>query len=293
MHQCAEATSSGARSAAVIRSLLYVPASSERFIAKAHERGADAIILDLEDAVVPAEKFSARARLPAAVASAGQRGATIFVRINSEAELWRLDAEAAARAGAFGLLVPKARDARALQELERRIGRPPTALVPMIEDPGAVLDARTIATATPRVFALVAGGEDLATSLEAEPTPEVLYLPKLLVHLAAKAAGVRSYGLLRTVADYGDLDAVETSARQARAFGFDGASCVHPSVVPILNRAFAPSQEALDRARRLIAAAADAKARGEGAFAFEGSMVDEPVIKRAQALLGSRHPPAV
>ena len=284
----------------MIRSLLYVPASSERFIAKAHERGADAIILDLEDAVVPAEKFSARARLPAAVASAGQRGATIFVRINSEAELWRLDAEAAARAGAFGLLVPKARDAQALQELaglleeiERRIGRPPAALVPMIEDPGAVLDARTIATATPRVFALVAGGEDLATSLDAEPTPEVLHLPKLLVHLAAKAAGVRSYGLLRTVADYGDLDAVETSARQARAFGFDGASCVHPSVVPILNRAFAPSQEALDRARRLIAAAEDAKARGEGAFAFEGSMVDEPVIKRARAVLtraGNRHP---
>jgi citrate lyase subunit beta / citryl-CoA lyase len=277
----------------VIRSLLYVPASSERFIAKAHERGADAIILDLEDAVVPAEKSAARARLASAVASAGQRGATVFVRINAEAERIRLDAEAACRAGAFGLLVPKARDARPLQELadllegvERSAGgRPPTALVPMIEDAGAVLDARAIATATPRVFALIAGGEDLATSLDAEPTPEVLYLPKLLVHLAAKAAGVRSFGLLRTVADYGDLDAVEKSAHEARAFGFDGASCVHPSVVPILNRAFSPSAEALDFARRLLAAAEAAKARGEGAFAFEGRMVDEPVVRRARALL--------
>jgi len=279
-------------SAAVIRSLLYVPASSERFISKAHERGADAIILDLEDAVVPAEKSSARARLASAVASVGQRGAAVFVRINSEAELIRLDAEAACRAGAFGLLVPKTRDARTLQELtslleslERSAGRPPTALVPMIEDPGAVLDARSIATATPRVFGLVAGGEDLATSLDAEPTPEVLYLPKLMVHLAAKAAGVRSFGLLRTVADYGDLDAVEKSAHEARAFGFDGASCVHPSVVPILNRVFSPSEEALHRARRLIAAAEQAKARGEGAFTFEGKMVDEPVVKRAHALL--------
>lgn len=276
----------------MIRSLLYVPASSERFIAKAHERGADAIILDLEDAVAPAEKTSARARLASAVASAGQRGAKVFVRINSDTELIRPDAEAAARAGAFGLLVPKARDARTLQELdrlleglERSAGRPATVLVPMIEDAGAVLDARGIASATPRVFALVAGGEDLATSLDAEPTPEVLYLPKLMVHLAAKAAGVRSYGMLRTVADYGDLDAVEKSAREARAFGFDGASCVHPSVVPILNRAFSPSQDALDHARRLIAAAEEAKARGEGAFAFEGKMVDEPVVKRAQALL--------
>jgi citrate lyase subunit beta / citryl-CoA lyase len=275
-----------------MRSLLYVPASSERFIAKAHERGADAIILDLEDAVVPAQKSAARERLATAVASVGQRGATVFVRINSEEELWRLDAEAAARAGAFGLLVPKTREARMLQELadmleklERSTGRPEVALVPMIEDAGAVLDAKVIATATPRVFGLVAGGEDLATALDAEPTPEVLYLPKLMVHLAAKAAGVRSFGLLRTVADYGDLDAVEKSAREARAFGFDGASCVHPSVVPILNRAFAPSEEQLDRARQLIAAAGDAKARGEGAFAFEGKMVDEPVIKRARALL--------
>ena len=85
--------------AAVIRSLLYVPASSERFIARAHERGADAIILDLEDAVVPAEKAAARARLATATPSVTQRGATVFVRINSQPELMRLDAEAACRAG--------------------------------------------------------------------------------------------------------------------------------------------------------------------------------------------------
>jgi citrate lyase subunit beta/citryl-CoA lyase len=276
----------------LIRSLLYVPASSERFIAKAHERKADAIILDLEDAVVPAQKSAARARLATAVPSVGQRGAAVFVRINAEEELWPLDAEAAARAGAFGLLVPKSRDAGMLQDLaavleklERSSRRSQVALVPMIEDAGAVLDARAIASATPRVLGLVAGGEDLATALDAEPTPETLYLPKLLVHLAAKAAGVRSFGLLRTVADYGDLAAVEQSAREARALGFDGASCVHPSVVSILNRAFAPSGEELDRASRLIAAADEAKARGEGAFAFEGKMVDEPVVKRARALL--------
>jgi citrate lyase subunit beta/citryl-CoA lyase len=276
----------------VIRSLLYVPASSERFIARAHERGADAIILDLEDAVVPAKKAAARARLAAAVPSAGQRDATVFVRINSHNELMRPDAEAACRAGAFGLFVPKVREPGTLVELaslldrvERAMTRPATVLVPLLEDASAVLDARVIAGATARVFALSAGGEDLATALDAEPSPEVLYLPKLLVHLAAKAAGVRSFGMLRTVADYGDLAAVEKSAREARAFGFDGASCIHPSVVPVLNRAFSPSREALDHARRLIAAAETAVARGEGAFAFEGKMVDEPVVKRARALL--------
>ena len=118
-----------ARGAPVIRSLLYVPASSDRFIAKAHERGADAIILDLEDAVVPAEKASARMRLPGSVTSVRQRGALVFVRINSEPELLPLDAEAACRAGAFGLFVSKARDPRKLQELvallEGRLGNQP------------------------------------------------------------------------------------------------------------------------------------------------------------------------
>ena len=155
----------------------------------------------------------------------------------------------------------------------------------MIEDPAAVLDARRIVAATPRVCALITGGEDLATSLGAEPTPEVLHFPKLIVHYAAKAAGVLSLGLMRTVADYDDLTAMEKSAREARMYGFDGASCVHPFVVPILNRAFSPSEEELDRARRLIAAYEQAEAEGRGAFAFEGKMVDEPVVQRARALI--------
>ena len=96
---------------------------------------------------------------------------------------------------------------------------------------------------------------------------------------------MRSFGLLRTVADYNDLEGIEKSAREARMFGFDGASCVHPAVVPILNRAFSPSAALVERAERLLAAAEQAKARGEGAFAFEGKMVDEPVIRRARSLL--------
>jgi len=92
----------------VIRSLLYVPASAERFIAKAHERSADAIILDLEDAVARSEKASARAKLPETVKRVGQNGAKVFVRINADLDMIRLDAEAACRAGAFGLFEPNA-----------------------------------------------------------------------------------------------------------------------------------------------------------------------------------------
>jgi citrate lyase subunit beta/citryl-CoA lyase len=274
----------------VIRSLLYVPASSERFVAKAAERGADAIILDLEDAVAPSEKVAARNNLANTVPMVGKNGAAVFVRINAEPERLRADAEAAVKAGAFGLFVPKSRDPKALVELGRWLepletNRKPCVLVPMIEDPGAVLDARSIATASPRVYALVTGGEDLATALNAEPTPEVLTLPKLLVLYAAKASGVLCWGLLRTVADYSDLAGIERAAREARAHGIDGSTCVHPAVVPILNKAFSPSPEELDHARRLVETYEKAQASGLGAVEFEGKMIDEPVAQRARALL--------
>lgn len=278
----------------MIRSLLYVPASSERFVAKAHERGAHAIILDLEDGVAPGEKAKARAALTDAVPTVGRNGAKVFVRINATDELLAGDAEAACRAGAFGLFVPKTQSATALHRLvqlldavERDIGREPTVLVPLLEDPGAVLDARSIAGG-PRVFALICGTEDLATALGGVPTPEVLRLPKILVHMAAKAAGVRSFGMLRSVADFADTEAIALAAREARSFGFDGSTCVHPGVVAVLNQAFAPTPKEIERAERLVAAAADAFAAGKGAFVFEGKMVDEPIIARARALLDPR-----
>jgi citrate lyase subunit beta / citryl-CoA lyase len=281
----------------MIRSLLYVPASSERFVAKAHERGADAIILDLEDAVAPQEKARARAALRDAVPAVGRNGAAVFVRINAVATGLALDdAEAACRAGAFGLFVAKVQSPSELKAIERRLkaaersakSERPVVLVPMLEDPGAVLDARAIAAASGRTFALVSGSEDMATAMGGEPTPEVLRLPKLLVHLAAKAVGLVSFGMLRTVADFKDADAVAASAREARAFGFDGASCIHPSVVPILNAAFSPTPEEIDRARRMVEAFAAAKAKGDGAFLFDGKMVDEPVVARARTLLTRR-----
>jgi citrate lyase subunit beta/citryl-CoA lyase len=273
----------------MIRSLLYVPANAPKFVAKAHERGADAIILDLEDAVAPGEKAAARAALATAIPAVGQNGALVFVRINSEPDRLNIDAEAACRAGAAGLMVPKVQSPETLQSLaaflqpiEHALNRPPLHFIPLLEDPGAILDARPILRATPRILATAVGGEDLATAMDAEPTPEMLRLPKLLVHLAAKAAGVLSFGLLRSIAGFKDTDAIAASAREARALGFDGASCVHPAVVPILNAAFAPTPEALDRAHRLIAAF---EAAGQGAFTFENQMVDIPIVDRARRLI--------
>jgi citrate lyase subunit beta/citryl-CoA lyase len=276
----------------VIRSLLFVPADSERFVAKAHERGADVIILDLEDGVAPAAKDAARAALAAAVPTVSRGGAQAFVRVNVAPDRLEADVAAAFHAGAAALLLPKASVALVrqvtdqLDALERQAARA-MLLVPVMEDPGAVLDARAIAQASPRVLALICGGEDLATSMGAEPTPQTLHVPKLLVHLAAKAAGVLSIGLLRSIAEYQDLPGVAEAAREARRHGFDGATCVHPSVVAALNQAFTPDAHERDRARRLVDAFDAARAQGRAAFAFEGVMVDAPAVARARLLLGA------
>ena len=271
-----------------LRSLLFVPGDRPERFAKAAASGADAIILDLEDSVLPAQKEVARANLAEAVPSAARNGAKVFVRINADPDLQQADAEAACRAGAFGLYVAKARDSEALSPLsqlldrvERAAARGRMALVPLLEDPGAVLDARELARHE-RVLGLASGGEDLALGMGGEPLPEVLRLPKLMVHLAAKAEGKLSFGTLATVADYSDLDALSTAAREAKRHGFDGASCIHPSAVPILNEAFSPSAEQVSWARRVVDAA---KIAGEGAFTLDDRMIDAPVLARARAVL--------
>ena len=275
----------------MMRSLLYVPANSERFIAKAHERGADAIVLDLEDSVATDQKDFARAGLGRSVAAVRRGGAQVFVRINSDADLRLLDAEAACRAGATGLMVPKLQRPEDLDDLvdlleiietetETEMARPALSFIGLIEDPCAVLNAAVIACA-PRLIGLAIGGEDLALALGARPTPAVLNFPKLMVHYAAKAKGLLSLGLLRTIADYADLAGIKAAIAEAREHGFDGATCVHPTVVPLLNEGFSASAEELDWARRVL----DLADTHQGAFAIDGQMIDAPVIARARRIV--------
>jgi citrate lyase subunit beta/citryl-CoA lyase len=256
------------------RSMLYVPAHSERFLSKAHQRGADAIILDLEDAVPEADKDAARAGLAGNVARAGHAGAAVWVRINSGARAMD-DARAAAAAKVAGIVVAKA-EPHGLAALAP-LG---VKLLALLESPAAILDARACA-AVPAVIGTMVGGEDLATALGARAVPEVLRTPKLLAHYATKAEGKLSFGMLRSIADYSDLAAIKASAEEARMHGFDGASCVHPSAVPILNAAFAPSAEEVVWATRVVDAAKD----NAGAFALDGQMVDKPIVEHARAVL--------
>lgn len=275
------------------RSLLYVPASNPKFVAKAAERGADAIILDLEDSIAPSDKATARAALADAVPQCAAGGADVWVRINRPIRASMGDIEATVRAGATGVLLPKAESAghvklvaEAIGDVEREVGASvPVKLMVILEDPAAVLKAAEIISADERVVGAMAGGEDLATAMDAEAVPDALRMPKLLVHLAAKAAGRCSFGLMGTVADYSDKEGIRALTAESRRLGYDGASCIHPSVVPLLNEGFSPDPTRLEEAKRIVEAFDIAEREGRGAFSLDGKMIDLPVAERARRLI--------
>ena len=277
----------------MFRSLLYVPANNERFVAKAADRGADGIILDLEDSIPAAEKANARAALMAAVPQCRRNGASVLIRVNRPIRLCIPDVEAAVAAGADIIKLAKTESAEhvrliveAMADAEAEFKPPnPLKLIVMLEDPSAVLDAREIITASDRVIAAVTGSEDISTILEAEPLPEVLRMPKQMVHMAAKAAGRYSYGMYGTVADYSDRDAIRSLVAEAQRHGFDGASCIHPSVVELLNEGFSPAPDAVAHAQRVIDVLEESEAAGLGAVSLDGKMIDTPVADRAKRLL--------
>lgn len=272
----------------MISSLLYVPGNAPRFLEKAGQRGADVVIIDLEDAVPEGAKTEAREELARWVPEIKQTGCQVFVRVNQSDRLTE-DAVAATCAGADALYIPKVDSADILVDLDETLKahettRSPIAFIPLIEDMKGLFEVRAIAHG-PRVMALTSGGEDLATAMGAKPTPEVLRYPKLMIHYAAKEAGVLSFGMLRTTVDFADKEALRFAALEARDFGFDGATCIHPSVVAILNECFAPSPEELAWAQKVVATNDMEASTGRGAFMLDGKFIDAPIVTRAQNLL--------
>lgn len=276
------------------RSLLFVPVTAERFIAKAHTRGADGIILDLEDAILPAHKAEARAAVAAAVPRVSQTGADVIVRINRPLELAVPDIAAAVMPGVAALMLPKVmgpEHIRLLSELvaarEAELGMEVghTRFLALIETPEALPHLFAIAAADPRMAAMSVGGEDMATELGATPSPDSMYVWAMHGIAASRAAGILPMGSMATFAQIDDLENYRAGLERGKRLGFATASCIHPSHVPIINEAYGASVEDIDRAKRLLAAFDAAAAAGLGAVAFDGSMIDLPVVNRARRLL--------
>ena len=281
----------------VWRSLLYVPAHVERFVAKAHERDADCIQLDLEDSVPQAEKEHARSRVEANAARVRRAGADVLVRINRPLSLAVRDIESSVGPDVDGFVLPKVASADHVRLIEEHVsevelrrglvvGR--SRLLVLIETADAWLAMADIAKASPRIVGLNLGSEDFALDCGMEPTPESLHVAKQQVVFAARAAQVLPIGVVGSMADFGDAPAFREMVARSRRFGFTGASCIHPAQVAILNELFAPSAQEIEAARRTVEALAAAEKQGLGAAALDGRMIDAPVAENARRIL-QRH----
>jgi citrate lyase subunit beta/citryl-CoA lyase len=291
-----------------LRSLLFVPGTRTDWLPKARAAGADAAVLDLEDAVPAAHRLSARAGVSEAVARAAATPAgqaarmALFVRVNpldgwAEAEELR----AVVRPGLTGVVLPKVRSAqdvrladRLLDWCEREQGLPPggVALVPLLETARALREAYDIARAAPRIAylgALTAPGGDVERAVGYRWSPGGTETTALRsrVLLDVRAAGVPCPvgGVWTRV---GDLTGLRAFAEQNRSLGYEGMMAIHPSHVPVINEVFSPGPAELARCAELIAAVEAAQGEGRGAVTFRGEMVDEAMAVTARLVL-ERH----
>ena len=278
----------------VWRSLLYVPVNVEKFVEKAHTRGADVLQLDLEDAVPPSEKEKARTLVEKNAARVRRGGADVVVRINQPLSLAVRDLEYSICPDVDGIAITKADSAshvrlldQLVSELETKRGMAAghTKFLVMIETADAFTRIDEIPRASPRVVGMLIGGEDFALDLNAQPDGDVLLHPKQRMIIAARAAGVMPLGFIGTVADFSDWEKFRLMVRRARRFGFDGAGCIHPGQVKIVNEEYTPSAEEVAFARKVIQMDQEAAAAGRGSFQIDGKMIDIPVVVRAERLI--------
>jgi citrate lyase subunit beta/citryl-CoA lyase len=272
------------------RSVLYMPGANERALEKAKTLPADALILDLEDAVSPDAKEAARERVCAAAASGDYGRREVTIRVNGIDTEWHdADLRAAAQAGPAAVVVPKVNSAREVNNIERALelaGAPEhTKIWAMLETPVAILHAEGIAAASDRLTVLVMGTNDLAKELHAEFVPDraPLLHGLSLALLAARATGkVILDGVYN---DVKNLPGFEAECLQSRQYGFDGKTLIHPGQLEPCNRVFAPSEKEIENARRIIDAFAAAQAEGRGVVTVDGRMIENLHVDNSRRVL--------
>jgi citrate lyase subunit beta/citryl-CoA lyase len=269
------------------RSVLYMPGSNSRALDKGRTLPADALILDLEDAVTPDSKVQARDNIRAALAAGGYGARELIVRVNGLDSPWgKADIEALAQSGAQALLIPKVESAAMVQAVDALMvaaGAPnDMAIWCMMETPLGILRADAIAGASPRLACLVMGTSDLVKDLGAAHTAD--RLPVLtalsLCLLAARAHGLTALDGVHL--DLSDAAGLRAQCQQGRDLGFDGKTLIHPKTLAVANEVFAPSEGDIAQAHRIIAAYQAAEAAGKGVVLLDGKLVENLHVAAAQ-----------
>ena len=269
------------------RSVLYMPGSNARALEKGRGLPADALILDLEDAVAPDAKDLARQQIAEAVKAGGYGRRELAIRVNGLDTPWgREDVAAAAACGPDAILLPKVESAVMVTELEAAMaeaGAPAhTAIWCMMETPLGMLQAQQVAGASERVACLVMGTSDLVKDLQAAHTPQRL---PVLTSLSLCILAARAYGL--AILDGVHLDLQDDagfadSCLQGKELGFDGKTLIHPKTIAKANEVFAPSPAEVEQAHKIIAAHAAAAAEGKGVVVLDGKLIENLHVEAAQ-----------
>lgn len=281
----------------LLRSWLFVPGDSERKLAKAWAAGADALVVDLEDAVDPERKGPARDVAAGAIAGAGRGRTVVAIRINAiDTGLAEDDIARTFHGRPNAYVLPKATDAAEIRFVAERLTRweaeagmavGSTAIVPIVtEHPRAIAKLESLCAADPRVRAIMCGNEDLATAIGARRVRdaagtmlEVFRVVRALALLAGRAVDI---GVVDSpVVELGETEILRRESAEAAAMGFTGKLAIHPAQVALVNAAFLPTRDEIEQARSLLAAAAG----HEGAFRFQDTMIDAPLLRRAERVL--------
>ncbi|MBN9569208.1 MAG: CoA ester lyase [Alphaproteobacteria bacterium] len=257
------------------RSVLYMPGSNTRALEKARTLPADALILDLEDAVAPDAKDIAREQVCAAVKARGFGKREVIVRINALSTPWgAADLKAAAEAAPDAILVPKVSAPAELAAVEQGLGSANIAIWAMVETPVAILNIGQVAASGGRLACFVMGTNDLIKEMRGLHTPDRMNLAAAL-SLSVLAARANNLAVIDGVYnDIQDTEGFAASCRQGRAYGFDGKTLIHPSQVESCNAIFAPSPADVEAARKVIAAFDLPENKGKGAIKVDGRMVE-------------------
>lgn len=267
----------------VYRSFLFVPVLTEKFVTKAANSDADAIILDLEASIPLDKKAEARAALGEAASFLGSSGQTVLCRINAE----NLDdAAAVAASDAVGLIVPLVEHPTQLAKVVEKLNSTGSEkqIFPIIETPLGLYNLREILALDMSVSGLMFGAEDFVSGMgsRAQPSRETLFNAAWQIACSARAHDINPYGLAGSLADFRDTDAFEGLCQEARSIGFVGCPAIHPAQIAVLHRVFTPSQGEIDHAREVVQAF---KAAGEKAVSVDGRMVDYPIYYRLKKML--------
>lgn len=272
------------------RSRLYLPGDQPKLFINAAIHKSDALILDLEDSVAPANKDAARVLVRNALRSMDFFGSERMVRIN-QLPLGLEDLEEIIPQKPHLILVPKVETPGQIQAVDEKINEvlathfkddaPAIYLMPILESAKGIIHAYSIATASPRNVALAIGLEDYTADLGTQRTNEgreSFFARSMLVN-AARAAGIQAIDTV--FSDINDMDGLKASVLEAKSLGFDGKGCIHPLQVRVIHQAFAPEEKEIQKAQKIVLAFEEAEKKGLGVVALGSKMIDPPVVKRA------------